>query len=71
MTLNELIQAIDTTKDKAKERNYKRNLIKNTEDEDTKARLKKEILTSQAEEAKQKATDYIKQLADIKTPQYT
>lgn len=69
MRLNELIQTIDTTKDKTQERKYKRNIIKHTEDEDTKARLKKEILTSQAEEAKQKAMDYIKRLADIKTPQ--
>ena len=68
MKLLELIKAIDT-EDKAQERKYKRNIIKHTEDEDTKARLRREILASQAEEAKNKAKQYLRRLANQKTPQ--
>lgn len=68
MRLLELLNTIDT-ENKAQERKYKRNIIKHTDDEDTKARLKKEIVQSQADEAKDKANKYLRRLADLQTPQ--
>ena len=65
MKLNELIQAIDSTKNKAQERKYKRNLLKHTKDKDTQARLRKEIAQSQADEAKNKTQYYLKRLANL------
>lgn len=67
MRLYELITATDGKINKTQDRKYKRNILKHTKDKDTQARLRKDIVQSQAEEAQQKAMDYLKRLANMQT----
>lgn len=67
MRLYELITATDGKINKTQDRKYKRNILKHTKDKDTQARLRKEIVQSQAEEAQEMAMKYLKKLSFFDT----